>query len=591
MGAGSSVPSREEFEKTTKQGTSIVSRLFQWLLKESNLIDLYALAAPSECQKYVAFTTEGLNKFFKELQIEPKRDKSGALYFQRTSNLAKMSREAVAEQQQYCTQISFFFIRILQIYAALTLSVLDSDIPLTTEKMEQFGKAIAETKKEQIGPEQLRRIPLFSAPTVAQKGGTIPPSKKYYITDINYSILNRYLEIVDEQRFTLKDGEKDTRIYIPYDYIYPVAKPTLLYKGRDENDEPITIQARLQIERFQTNVEGKIIYRVTLKPVLRNGKDIQIYSLDKIVPREKGKIGPVDFKSMLGDEPVFNSQTIPRFIKNEFNRILGKPVEDIEDGEIRGKKVRSFEDIPFGDIPQGLQLKSIWQGMKSPVKSYCVARALQLLSPEGIYGTSGRATVSVCDKDFAFYRKHSLPTPEAPIFDAAKGSTGLLTLNLLFFDMLEKTTPMISKETGERHKTFLREMKFLFEELESVPTSDVAAESIKDVTPKVCTGSSKFLVNDKDILNALRVYVGQLLYRQMRHTKDVLKILGKLFLLSENGPWLLHPNIEKGGMREVENIAAEARELLENYYKDCETTYREGVVYLSKKKVALTKPQ
>jgi hypothetical protein len=325
--------------------------------------------------------------------------------------------------------------------------------------------------------------------------------------------------------------------------------------------------------------------------VYRNGKEIQVYSSETSVHREKGQIGPVDFNSTLGDEPTFKLQTIPRFIKNEFARILGKPVEDIEDGEIRGRKVRSFEDIPFGEIPQGLQLKSIWQGMKAPVKSYCVARALQLLSPEGIYKNSGGATVSVCDKDFAFYRKHSLPTPEAPIFDAAKGSTGLLTLNLLFYDMLEKTTPMISKETGEKHKIFLREMKFLFEELESVPTEDVAAESIKDVTPKVCTGSSKFLVNDKDILNALRVYVGQLLYRQMRHTKDVLKILGKLFLLSENGPWLLHPNIEKGGMREVEKVAAEARELLENYYKDCETTYREGVVYLSKKKTALTKAQ
>lgn len=587
MGSGSSVPSRAEFIKETRFGSDLVSRILQWLLKESNLIDLYALAAPSECRKYVVFTSQGIQKLFKELQIQPKRDSSGKIYFQRIADLSRMPERTGQEQQETCMQISFFFIRILQIFAALTLSVIDTEIPISDQEMNSYSVAASQATRVQVPLEQFRRVPLFAAPQ--QRGGVLQPGKPYYIKDANYSILNRYLEKISDTYFELYDGDAKTGLLVPFDRIYPTTQPTLLYKGKDTNGNAVSIQARLTIQRSQKSVD-EVVYKVLLKPVKRDGKDIERYAVDAI-HREKGQIGPVDFHSVLGEEPLFNRQTIARFIKNEFFRILGKPIEGYEDGVgFDRAKARKFETIPFSEMPSQFQLKSVWESISSkpPVKAYCVARAMQLLSPEGIYGSQGEGRVSICDKKFAFFRQGSLPKAQGSILE----SRGILSLNLLFYDMLDKSIPSISKETQEKYQNFLKELKVVYEELDTLPSETVDSKKIIDTFHSVCVKNGKqvegaMITKDKQMITGLRTYVGQLLYRQMKHTKDVTRILGKLFVINESEPLLLQPSIQKGGLAEVERIAEEARELLVNYYKDCEITYRQGVLFAAKKQTSL----
>jgi len=579
MGTASSVPSRAEFAKQTRAGSDLTSRILQWLLKESNLLDLYALAAPSECRKYIAFTAKGLDKLFKEIQIEPKQSSQGKIYFQRIADLTRMPERSSKEQQETCMQISFFFIRILQIFAALSLSVLDTEIPTSDSDMNSYA-IVSQPGRAPILPAQFRRVPLFTAPVAS--GGAIEPGKAYYIKDINYAILNRYLTKASDSLFELYDGLNKTGIMVPFERIYPVTQPTLIFKGKDTNDNVVTIRAGLQIRRSQSGLDDTV-YRVLLKPVQRDGKDIERYAMD-IVPRDKGSIGPVDFHSILGDEPKFKLQTLSRFIKNEFNRILGKPYDE-EEGALAvvGERFKKFEALPISEIPEKLQLKSVWQALSSkpPVKAHCVARAFQLLSPEAVYGSSS-GRISICDKKFAFLRQGSLPKPQGSIME----SKGLLTLNLLFFDMLDKVTPTIRKETQDKYKTFLKEMKIVFEELQDSPanTEAIEAATITDTFHRVCLKNGKVIDDkltsqDKRLLAGLRGYVGKLLLRQMKHTKDVMRLLGKLFVIGETEPLVLQPSIQERGMVEIEKIAEEVRELLNGYYKDCEITYREGVIF------------
>ena len=69
---------------------------------------------------------------------------------------------------------------------------------------------------------------------------------------------------------------------------------------------------------------------------------------------------------------------------------------------------------------------------------------------------------------------------------------------------------------------------------------------------------------------------------QINHTANVTKVLSKLFLLPivSGKPLQIHPNVKKNGMQEVNIIAAEARNLLVEYYSQCEIMYRRGAEFL-----------
>jgi hypothetical protein len=77
---------------------------------------------------------------------------------------------------------------------------------------------------------------------------------------------------------------------------------------------------------------------------------------------------------------------------------------------------------------------------------------------------------------------------------------------------------------------------------------------------------------------------------QINHTANASRILRKLFLLPlESGkPLQIHPNVLKGGMDEVNSIAEEARNLLVDYYSQCEVLYRSGAEIIAANKALTT---
>lgn len=147
MGVGASVPKKEalRFVKTLEGKdvniTDLLNKIFSWMLEKSDLLDYYALASPSECKLYVKSTEDALSMLFKTIQVQPEQDsKTGKIFFQKISTLKQIADgiqttddryRAIAEpaQKRMCTQIAYYYLRILQIYSALALSVLDVSIP------------------------------------------------------------------------------------------------------------------------------------------------------------------------------------------------------------------------------------------------------------------------------------------------------------------------------------------------------------------------------------------------------------------------------------------------------------------------------
>ena len=92
------------------------------------------------------------------------------------------------------------------------------------------------------------------------------------------------------------------------------------------------------------------------------------------------------------------------------------------------------------------------------------------------------------------------------------------------------------------------------------------------------------------MIRLLRDNVRKMIDYQINHTANVVKILRKLFLLPiESGKSLqIHPRVLKNGMDEVNSIAEEARNLLIDYYSQCEILYRSGAEIMASNKSVFT---
>lgn len=597
MGAGSSIPSREYFQKKTIPTSELMQKIFSWMLQEANLFDMYALASPSECKKYITFTNESLKTFFKSVRLAPSKDPiSGKLYFQKLSDLTKVPDRLTEKQLEQCTALSFFFVRILQIFAALSLSVLDTNIPISHDELERLYLKEATEKKKFIPYDQFRRAPFQQ---LEQEGGGPEEERALRLAllaglsgnigkksggDTSSPLLNRYIRSYDQKRYVLIDDDETVPIYINKDEAKN-GRIILKYSDRTKDDKAVSIAAKLNI----VPLSGSGEYSVSLKPIeIQGGYSLsQVFATKQFKYNEEEKsIGPVHFKiaNELSTDPTYNQQTLPRFIKTIFFTLSGKKVTDVD--ILKSDSIRkTIKDLP-GDMPPGIQVKSVWDSLTRdpPIKAYCVARSLQLLSPEYIYkDLSTAARTSICDTGFVLSKKEIVPKQGSSIFE----TKSLLSLSLLFFDSLQKTVPKAKDETEKKYQEFLRTMRAVYEESTEFQENN---RLITEKLPSFCAekDNKPLYTKDKVLIQNMRKYVGKLLNRQLQHNGEVIRVLSKLFVISKEEPLVLQKDILEKGMPEIERVAEEARILLQKYYSDCEITYREAVLEVARNKNKLS---
>ena len=568
MGSGYSFPSRETLSKESIKTSDILDKIMNFMLTNTNLLDMYSLASPTECRKYALFTAKTMEHFFKEINLHPLKGEDGKFYFQRLDTIQKLPEEFQKEQKGNCLEIAYFFIRILQIFAALSLSVMDMEIPRYNSDLDR--RTVIDDKK-MVRPQDVLAVPFFPRgdrrPPL--RGGSIPISSRMYIRDVNYSILNRYLTADSSSYLQFYDGSFPTRIFVSSDSIAPPPEPILLFKGKRDDGKEIEVRARLNIA-VRRREGGEAEYQVLLAPIKIKGVDLNI-----------NEVGPVSFISSFsrGDDPRFNNQTLPQYLQNVMKKILGK------EGNVERRKGVPSDILPefrVSDILSSL-------GSKPPIKAYCIARAIQLLSPESLYGDKGTAKTQICNSGFKLLGRN-LPGADKPI----TSSKGILSLNLLFYSMLRNNLPSVSEEVEPKYRAFLQEIRTVFSEdaeVKPIETAQDIKKVIEGIVDKIPTslcakGKGPMYTKDIQVIRQLRSYAGRLLSRQLQHTSNVMNILKQLFVLSNTEPILIQPAVQAKGMDEVERIASLARDLLTAYYTDCEVIYKEGVEYATGKREA-----
>jgi hypothetical protein len=254
--------------------------------------------------------------------------------------------------------------------------------------------------------------------------------------------------------------------------------------------------------------------------------------------------------------------------------------------------ITSFEK-DMGEVAEGLHTKTIVSAFTraTPPKAHCISRALQLISDSGLKSAFPKEVYTHLCKTKFLTDNRSLP----PADERITKEDGIYALAQLFFDTLQDATPQISAATQDQYKAFVAKMKFVFEESKDAKAGNARRLDtvINRIPSGICSPDVKdrdLKITNRDLIRQLRDNVRQMITYQINHTANAVKILKKLFLLPiESGKSLqIHPRVLKNGMDEVNAIAEEARNLLVEYYSQCEILYRSGAEILASNKSLLT---
>ena len=562
------IPSKEEILAKTKGGTTLVNELFQWMISQANIRDFYLMANPVHCKKYIMLTANALNKVFYKIDVIPKEGAKGTIYFQKidTLNPPNKNDALYKYREMNCLRLAFLYVRIFQVFAALSLTILDVDPQLEQKLLGDISRIrAAET------------LPLF-----AQRGGALDAKKPLpFSLEPLRSSLSEILTNPSYYKFT------GTSVYIEYGAQGPDGSFPITYNylsTRNGKTEPRSIVGRMTLEQRGTASLA-----------------IQLFNLKQYIGSST--------KELEDTTLYFSRRAIEDIYRDRASRSISEGVDNAFKKMSTGEAIRKDEEVPYGrpaerpgitsfekdmgEVAEGLHTKTIVSAFTraTPPKAHCISRALQLISDSGLKSAFPKEVYTHLCKTKFLTDNRSLP----PADERITKEDGIYALAQLFFDTLQDATPQISAATQDQYKAFVAKMKFVFEESRDAKAGNTRRLDtvINRIPSGICSPDVKdrdLKITNRDLIRQLRDNVRQMITYQINHTANAVKILKKLFLLPiESGKSLqIHPRVLKNGMDEVNAIAEEARNLLVEYYSQCEILYRSGAEILASNKSLLT---
>ena len=344
----------------------------------------------------------------------------------------------------------------------------------------------------------------------------------------------------------------------------------------------VIIRANLQVdEPIQDVTDGSYQYKVTIDfsksqidpPDVRDYVDtLSSYKTSTFVAYSKDS-APKSERTNL---------SIPAYLESVFQKIIKPSGSRDENGGIRTTRDGLPKPYNSESIPNDLRIKELWTALAKdpPIKSYCIARAVQLLSVDAIRGNMSKpAYSSACALSFVYQKDGSLPAPEKKITDV----NGLHALATLFWTDFETTMPKLQDEA--KYKNFLKFMKMNLENKTAEDTTqpDKMSGIIEKLGPVCDNRQGARLELRSDVTSKLQLVVKSLIQQQRDHIAAGMQILQELFdmkSIQNKKVFAINPEVLRSGMPEVNRIAGLARGILMKYYSGCESTYRDGLKIL-----------
>lgn len=599
MGGSSSVPSELTHERLfdlTRDTRSIMDKLLEYTTKKMSVNDFLQLSNPEGCKKYVLFMTNSLHKLFYELQIAPSTDRKGVIFFRSIKELGQPTKEEDVERQSLCLTLAYFYTRIFQIYGALALTLIDDISYLSkTGVLDMVSDATPRLRAPGLRP-----TAYFGG---AESGGVFSLNNMG-----KFGFLRKFLmdQTYGDKGFRTQytgDGKESGSVYFT-STLNDIAESStqdgafsIAYTNAKEFARlPVTVKEMGVGSSSILLTFGKLGY---LKKGELQEREVSLPSSIKTTLEIVLTPGGVNRSSV---EYIIkgSNTTLFSYLKRLF-AVLIPFVKQLVEGESTSTNA-SVASVSESDTSEHLKLRRIIENLNrvKPL-GHCIARGLQLLrsapfkdepnlsyickpkfletsriTEEGVKTTSSRS---------------GIPEPGNKL----RESPGISALAQLFYDtiLFGNNQLQISETSKKQYIDFITVMSRLFgdQSMKDADPETKVSRGIMDVQDvrdrELCKAlpadvSRENLIVSSAVSRQVYHHVGQLFQRQLQHAKECGKIFQRLFSIQRDPRTgvvqiALSSNIINGGFPEINRVNQDARELLINYYKDCETTYLYGM--------------
>ena len=600
----SALPPKEEILRKTRGGRDIVNMVFDYMVRKTTLRELYALANPSECKKYIFLTADALDVLFKKIELEPREKAKGTIYFQKVEELTKPATSDDPRGRQrkvICLKLAFLYVRIFQIFASLALSVLDVE----TETDVRFYEELQRLRgfEEDVPLFGRRALRGGSQVTTDQRGGSLAGTTnqqggaEYRDWPTDLEPLKPYLQAIEGMSQFYRLGS----LYISAGP-YSNGKKAVIYEFQAPGKR-VTQRVEGKLSVVSYNINSYVLRLTEVKDA--EGSSVPDFPEIRFT---RTRISDSFIESAKETDRATGRErrvqrTIPDAIKARLKAVAENKYrenETYEREEYRptayGREAAANRAFPTetAEVREGLHTKVLFDAFRQtkPVKAHCIARALQLLGNDGLKSAfPSQVYSSICTAKFMSDNR-SLPAADEKI----TSEYGIYALAQLFYDTIAVNAPAIASGTRAQYNDFVKKMRFVFEDVKARPKEEETLADIKNRLPSsVCTTQSGSVVNkpvkieNRELIRQMRMYAKKMIDYQISHTANVVKILRKLFLIPVKPGMSLqiHPNVAKNGIEEVNRIGEEARNLLIEYYSQCEGQYRQAIEVMGQNKKLL----
>jgi hypothetical protein len=571
MGAGQSSISHEQLFQQTRDTRRIMDDILNFMIKQVNIEDLSSLSNPTKCKEYMVLMANNLMQYFYKIRIFPSKTQDGVLFFRKVKDVADPSANSgfKEEKEALCLILAYYYTRVFQIYGALALTLIDDmQTTASTGTMPSYGRPA-----ELYAPGQLP----------SKYGGA------YFIDLGEFRFLEDFLKEDSNTFYSTKyngTGDKDAII----------------------NFEKIAISNGRFTIMFEKN---KPFAYVTIKAVRRNASSIEVdfgreleyrtttgNMVKKSIPGIVNRLIVKELPDISGSGKTYQIENTNQDVPSYFTEKLGKIVE--------------FSRTLSTDIPSGsssssgstneLYIQRIIKNLRDvrPL-GHCIARALQLIDSQPIDNKIVRS--HICKAKFiekksgngSMVTRTGLPLPGQSL----KESPGLASMSQLFYEIVNVASPQLIVDTRpgpdgvsafQQYRDFMGKMASLFDggamnasQIDNLITSKKGLGGIINRRDQeACKGKEGDINLPIAASKPINVYVQKLFAIQLQHAKRCGALLNQLFFIQPDKQTgqtriFFNENFVKKGLPEIQRISALARQILVDYYTNCETTYREGM--------------
>ena len=560
------MPTREEMLRVTDDGKYFIEHAFFFMSSQMNMRDFLLMVQPARCSEMIFLTAKALETSFQKYKIAPSRGKDGFVYFKKIDDFKGRCRGQMTDSSTYsvCVTIAMFYVRIFQIYGALSLTILDVD-PLYYQ---QLGGAYLQ---DGDGAYSATQNGAYSA---TQQGGKLRADDVLFV---DFEILRNYISMTSDENYYKFDGTQYP-IYLNRN-IDPLsdsrAAVTLELPRRAGQKKAPSIEFNLKIEK------GPNTYVFLLSDFKGLEKDINL------LPAEIGRSIRFTKGQGIGSGYTWHGLSIPKALERKVLDIVKNlGISDYKDGAkdgVNGQRDKEIDRQRYlaGEkgVKEPLQTAALWSIFtdRKYTKSHCVARAIQLVSSAALEkSVPPQIYSSICNEKF-LSGSGSLPGAGQSILK----EKGIFVLHQLFYDTLNQITPIVGDQTRSKYENLRKVMALVFLNNPETSINQIADKA----SGTYCKDSKKgktILVRDKELIVDLRNQARDMLLLQITHTAQVVNLLKELFILEKGKPVTLNPKLVEGGLGAVNVVADKARVLLVNYYGTCESKYQAGVQMIAR---------